>query len=146
MNEPTRRDALRELAEKPTANLRVSTLVRQRLSDIEAAQVNGHSNTQIVEAINKELGVSIKLKTFEQALWRIRNPQTGKAASRAKPAPVTTVNNPQAEDSTESAATEQNTTETLSTTESIRQALSSSESGKSKLKQYTTKPTLGVKK
>ncbi|WP_143137149.1 hypothetical protein [Burkholderia ubonensis] len=84
MNEPTRRDALRELAEQPTANFRVSTLVRQRLNDIEAAQANGHSNAQIVEAINKEFGVSIKLKTFEQALWRIRNAQVSKTQRKAK--------------------------------------------------------------
>ncbi|WP_157640752.1 hypothetical protein [Burkholderia ubonensis] len=101
MTEQTGRNALpplRAMAEQPSANMRVSTLVRQRLSDIEAAQANGYSNTQIVEALNKELGVSIKLKTFEQALWRIRNrpprKATGSGNATTKPVANPTVTAP----------------------------------------------------
>ena len=62
MNEPTRRDALRELAGKADCQSSCLDAGTPAPNYIEAAQVNGHSNTQIVEAINKELGVSIKLK------------------------------------------------------------------------------------
>lgn len=70
MTQATASQALQELAEKTNKRSKMGRL-RELLPDIEAAQLAGVSNEQIVETLNKQ-GLDITPKAFSVMLTRAR--------------------------------------------------------------------------